>query len=45
LARDRGRGRRLVAAPWARRAIPALAAALQRQGTLDPDAVNAVLLG
>jgi hypothetical protein len=42
--RARDSARRLVASPWARFAIPKLAAALQRHSTLDGDEINDVLL-
>jgi hypothetical protein len=43
--RLRDSARRLVASPWARSAIPRLAAALQRCGTLNGEQISDVLLG
>jgi hypothetical protein len=43
--RLRDSARRLLASPWARMRIPALAEALQRHGTLDGEQINDVLLG
>jgi hypothetical protein len=43
--RCRASARALVRTPWAQRAIPKLAEALQRYGTLDGERISDVLLG
>jgi hypothetical protein len=42
--RARDSAKRLVASPWAQAAVPKLASALLRHGTLDAEGVNAALL-